>query len=239
MNRTAPVIPRPLEHHFIRAVGVGHVDLAARGVDGHVKQGRAHRAEDGALRQGVCVDGEDVVIGKVKGDRGVAIGAVGIEPVATRQLDDRAHFGSGVPVGIVVRARRAADAEAVVDRDLVDHSGLVARHEGGDVDGGSVGRERARGIGEEGQDVDGRSADGGSETRRVEDPNVCAVDARGCKTRIGGIATSEDTRNRRMGSVLSTMCRGDEGAIPAGPCEYDVAGLIADQQRTGHHRHGH
>ena len=238
MNRTAAVIPVPLEHHFIRALGVGHVDLAARGVDGHVEQRRAHGAEDGPLRQGVCVEGEDVVIGKVKGDRGVAIGAVGIQPVATCQFDDHTHFGSGIPVRVVVRARRATWAESVVDEDLVDHSGLVARHEGGDVDGGSVRRERARRIGEEGQDVVGRSADGGSEIRRIEDPNVCAVDARGCKSRIGRVPSSEDTRNRRMGSVLPTMCRRDEGAVPAGPCEHDVAGLIADQQRTGHHRHG-
>ena len=104
--------------------------------------------------------------------------------------------------------------------------------EGRDVDLAAVGalRQGPRRIGEEAEDLEGRSADACAEIGGVEDPDVGPADTGGGQLRI---ATSGDRRDRRMRPVLPAMGRRDEHSGPDGSGwirDHDVARLVADEQ---------
>ena len=177
--------------------------------------------------------------GRSKADRPFRL-VPGVEPVPA-DLHDHAHLGGRVAVRVVVRAGHPTAAEAVglVNEGLVDDRGLVARVEGRDVDGGPVGRERARRVREEGQHVDRRAADRAAEAGGVEHPDVGAIDALAVVKRgSAGIAAAKDARDGRVGAVLAAVGRGDEGPVAARAGEDDVARLVAHQQGARDERHG-
>ena len=93
--------------------------------------------------------------------------------------------------------------------------------EAGRVDAGAVRRhrERARSVGEEGDDGERRTAQRAAEVVGVEHPDVRAPHARG-----GELGIERD--------VLAPVGRGDERPLPPRSGEDDVARLVAHQERA-------
>jgi hypothetical protein len=231
----APVVARAFEAHVVRQLGVGDVEPPGHRVHDHVEQDRADVVEllDRAGRQRIGVNGEDVVVGQVEGDQGVAVGPGRIEPVRAVELGKDAGLGRRVVLEVVVGPGDAVGAEAVGDEGLVDGSRLVAGVEGRHEDGVAVRAhgEGPRRVGEEAQDLHRCAADRTAETRGVEDPDIGAADALGGELWVAG---SRHAGDGAVGAVLAAVGRGDEGAIASGAREHDVAGLVAHEQRAHH-----
>ena len=120
------------------------------------------------------------------------------------------------------------DLEAVADQFFVDGGRLVARLEGGHVDGVAVRAhgQRAGRVGEEAHDLERHAAQRVAQGRGVEHPHVGAADTFGGETRI---ASAGHALERRVGALLAAVGGGDEGAGWRAR-EDDVARFIADQQ---------
>ena len=149
-----------------------------------------------------------------------------------RQLVDGPGTPPGtvpVPVGHWAGAGRRPRREAVRDARLEDRRGLIARVERRDVDVRAVGRERARRVGEEGEDPQRRAAERCAQVGGVEHPDVGAADALRGELRVAGTGHAGD---RCVGAMLAAVRRADERAVAARAREHDVARLVADEQRA-------
>ena len=215
-----------LAHHVLEAdvvarLDVGHEELVARRMDGHVEEVGAD-AGDLARERGRNlrgVDAEDVEVGQLEGHLRVPVPVDLVEPLPTPGvvLDDQARLR---PPGRSARRHRRERA----DRVLSDHGRPVARAERRGVHAGSVGAhgEGARRVSEELEYAHGRPAEIAAERGRVEDPDERARDARRRELRV------------RYRSMLPTARGRDERERPLRAAEDDVARLVAHQEGASH-----
>ena len=227
----------PLEAVHVVRVGVADVEDPVRRHD-HVEQDRPDMVvgADQRRRAGGGVEREHVVVGEAEGDRaGVAV-AVRVLPGRPQLLLQHHRHDRGGQRGRIDRPavrvqRRRERLERAERRGALvrgQGGGLVAGMEHGGVHGRAVGGrcERARGVAEQIQKLERRSAQRRAEVGAVEDPDVAAADGAALELRVAG-------------PVLPAVCGGDERQPPPGAGEDDVARLVSHEQRPGHAQRRH
>src|SRR5262245_10400322 len=194
LNRAAAEDAGAFESDMVEGLGVRDIKLARRRVGDHIEQGRSDVRENVSLRQGVRVDGEDVLVRQPEANRVIPVAAELIFPPlrVVVEFNDQSHLrspfafdvrgGPGVSAGTdraVINGARAVRIEAVAEHRLEYGRRLIPGLEPRHIDRCLVGADRQgpRSVGEEGHDPDRPAAERRSQAGGIENPYVGASDA--------------------------------------------------------------